>query len=162
MEQRISSIEADVTRAREKALRLLDYRPRSSKEIERRLAKAGFAQEVVEETLKRLEELGLIDDLQFARVWINHRKALGKTRIKWELRQKGVSNDVVEEALSAVDPEMEYQSAVKAARSRWGKDKDPDKRTRRRRLAAFLQRKGFGWDVINGVLNELSPERSGD
>ena len=158
MEQRISSIEADVTRAREKALRLLDYRPRSSKEIERRLAKAGFAEEVVEETLRRLDELGLIDDRQFARMWINRRKALGKTRIKWELRQKGVSNDVVEEALLAVDPETEYRSAVEAARVRWEKDRSPDERTRRRRLAAYLQRKGFGWDVISGVLNELSGE----
>lgn len=154
MEQRISSIE----KAKEKALRLLDYRPRSRKEIERRLAKAGFEQEVVEETLKRLEDLGLIDDLQFARMWIKHRKALGKTRIKWELRQKGVSNGVVEEALLAVDPETEYQSAVEAARSRWARDNSPDERTRRRRLAAYLQRKGFGWDVINAVLNELSGE----
>ena len=154
MEERIGSIE----KAKEKALRLLDYRPRSSKEIERGLAKAGFAEEVVEETLRRLEELGLIDDLQFARMWIKHRRAMGKTRIKWELRQKGVSNDVVKEALSEVDPETEYQSAVGAARSRWERDKDPDQRARRRKLAAYLQRKGFGWDVINGVLNELSGE----
>ena len=154
MEQRISSIEA----AKEKALRLLDFRPRSKKEIERSLAKAGFAEEVVAETLKRLEDLGLIDDRRFARMWVNHRKALGKTRIKWELRQKGVSNDVVEEALSRIDPETEYQSAVEAARSRWEKDRSPDERTRRRRLASYLQRKGFGWDVINGVLNELGGE----
>jgi regulatory protein len=154
LEQRISSIE----KAKEKALRLLDYRPRSSKEIERRLMKAGFEEEVVAETLRRLEEVGFIDDAEFARMWINHRKAVGKTRIKWELRQKGVSTEVVEEALSGIDPETEYQSAMKAARARWAKDKSPDERTRRRRLAAHLQRKGFGWDVINSVLNELSGE----
>ena len=154
MEQRISSIE----KAKEKALRLLDYRPRSSKEIERRLMKAGFEEEVVAEALRRLEEVGLIDDAEFARMWINHRKAVGKTRIKWELRQKGVSTEVVEEALSGIDPETEYQSAMKSARVRWAKDKSPDERTRRRRLVAHLQRKGFGWDVINSVLNELSGE----
>lgn len=148
-----------IAKAKEKALRLLEYRPRSRMEIVHRLRRAGFAEDIVEETLKRLEDLGLIDDTQFSRMWVNHRlasKAMGKTRIKWELRQKGVPTEVAEEALSAVDAETEYQSAANVARRRWQKDGSSDERTRRRRLASFLRRQGFDWDVINKVLNELS------
>ena len=91
-----------ITKAKERALKLLEYRARSRVEIERRLAKAGFAEDIIEETLARLETLGLIDDVQFSQSWVNHRmagKPMGKTRIKWELRQKGIAPNLVDEAL---------------------------------------------------------------
>lgn len=148
-----------VSKAREKALKLLEYRARSRAEIARRLIRAGFAEDVVEETLERLEGLGFVNDEEFSRTWVNHRlggKPMGRARIRWELRQKGVPNDVVEEALSAVDADTEHQSAMDAARRRWEKDNDPDERSKRRRLASYLRRQGFGWDTITEVLNELS------
>ena len=150
-----------VAKAREKALRLLDFRARSRAEISRRLSAAGFAEDIVEETLERLERAGLVDDGQFAKAWVGHRsagKGMGRARIKWELRQKGVSNEVVEEALSAVDGETERRSALEAARRRWAKDSSPDDRTKRRRIAAYLRRQGYDWSVITAVLNELGME----
>lgn len=149
-----------VEKAKERALRLLDYRARSRTEVAQRLRRAGFADEVVEETLERLEALGLIDDSQFAGMWVNHRlagKAMGKTRIKWELRQKGIQKETVEEALAAVDADQQYESAMRLAVSRWDKD-SPDERAQRRRLASYLRRRGFDWDTINRVLDELASE----
>ncbi|HUV04614.1 MAG TPA: RecX family transcriptional regulator [Armatimonadota bacterium] len=151
-----------LTKAKEKALRLLEYRPRSRAELARRLSQAGFAEDIVEETLTRLADLGLIDDVQFSRSWVRHRlagKAMGKTRIKWELRQKGIPTEVAEEALSAVDAYTEHQLALDAARRRWEKYNESDERTRRRRLASFLRRQGFDWDVITKIINELSADR---
>lgn len=150
-----------VVKAKARALKLLEYRARSRMEIARRLRRAGFAEDVVEETLTRLEDLGLVDDAEFARSWVNHRlagKVMGKARIKWELRQKGVPTDVAEEALSAVDTDAERQSAIDAAKRRWQKDSSPDERTRRRRLASFLRRQGFDWETITEALNELSTD----
>lgn len=149
-----------VEKAKERALRLLDYRARSRTEVAQRLRRAGFADEVVEETLERLEALGLIDDSQFAGTWVNHRlvgKAMGKTRIKWELRQKGIQKETVEEALAAVDADQQYESAMRLAVSRWDKD-SPDEPAQRRRLASYLRRRGFDWDTINRVLDELASE----
>ena len=154
-----------VAKARERALRLLDFRARSRAEISRRLSAAGFAEDIVEETLERLERVGLVDDGQFAKAWVGHRsagKGMGRARIKWELRQKGVSNEVVEEALSAVDGETERRSALEAARRRWAKDSSPDDRTKRRRIAAYLRRQGYDWSVITAVLNELGMEAEPD
>ncbi len=150
-----------VAKARERALRLLDYRARSRTEIARRLARAGFEEDVIEETLSRLEGIGLVDDAHFSKAWVNHRlagKGMGKTRIRWELRQKGVSQEVAEEALSAIDEETEHQSALDKARRRWEKDTDPDERKKRHRLASYLQRQGYDWGVISTILNELSTE----
>ena len=161
-EELLSIVRAEqVSKARERALRLLDFRPRSRMEISRRLSAAGFADDIVEETLERLERVGLIDDGQFAKAWVGHRsagKGMGRARIKWELRRKGVSNEEVEEALSAVDDETERRSALETARRRWERDGDQDDRMKRRRLSAYLRRQGYDWSVISAVVNELGME----
>jgi regulatory protein len=150
-----------VSKAKERALKLLDYRQRSRSEISRGLARAGYEEDVIAEVLERLESMGLIDDAQFSRAWVNHRlsgKPMGKMRIKWELRQKGVPAEAAEEALAAVDADSEYESAREAARKRWEKDKEPDRHVKRRKLASFLYRQGFQWETINRVVSELSQE----
>lgn len=147
-----------VSKAKDRALTLLEYRVRSKVEISRRLIKAGFSEDVIEEVLARLETVGLVDDEQFSQSWVNHRlsgNAMGKKRIKWELRQKGVSIEIVDEALSSIDDDMEYKSAMESARRRWAKDKCMDEYTKRRRLVSYLQRQGFAWNVINQVVNGL-------
>lgn len=152
-----------VSKAKERALTLLDYRPRSRAEIERRLRSAGFEEEVIEETLARLDELGLIDDREFTRGWVNHRlagKPMGRTRIKWELKQKGVSVDLAEEAVSEIDHDTEHRSALEAARRRWSRDRDEDTGEKKRRLGAYLRRQGFDWETIKSVINELTEETS--
>lgn len=150
-----------VTKAKDRALTLLEYRKRSRAEIAHRLTRAGFAEDVIEEVATRLETMGLIDDADFSQSWVNHRLAgapMGKARIRWELRQKGVADEVVQEAISAIDADTEFQTAIDAARRRWEKDRNADEPTRRRRLASFLQRQGFGWEVITKVVNLLLEE----
>jgi len=150
-----------LAKARERALNLLSYRARSRKELARRLSRAGYDEDVVEETLSRLEDRGLVDDAQFSQSWVNSRisvKGLGKTRVRWELRQRGVASEVVEEALSSVDPDEERELASDAARRRWEKDSDPDLRAKRRRVASYLQRQGFEWPLVSEVMEKLVQE----
>jgi regulatory protein len=150
-----------LAKAKERALNLLEYRDRSRVEIARRLRQAGYAEDIIEEVLGRLSDIGFVDDARFSRSWVESRsvaRGIGKARIKWELRQKGVEADLVEEATSEIDEETEYQSAARAARAKWGKDHNPDASAKRRRLASYLQRQGFGWDVIKRVVDELAGE----
>lgn len=154
-----------VAKAKDRALTLLEYRSRSRVEIERRLTRAGFTEDVILEALARLENIGLIDDAQFSQSWVNHRiagKPMGRRRIQWELRQKGVAPEVAEEALSSIDDDQEYQSAKESATRRFNKESGADERTRRRKVAAFLQRQGFGWEVITKVINELTTDPEQD
>jgi regulatory protein len=150
-----------VSKAKERALGLLGYRPRSRAELTQRLSRAGYAEDIIEEAVSRLEDIGLIDDAQFSRSWVNSRvsgKGIGKARIKWELRRKGVASDVVEEALSELSPDAERELASDAASRRWERDKDTDERAKRRRVASYLRRQGFEWQVITEVLDNLARE----
>src|SRR5215210_5330882 len=90
--------------AMERAGRLLSVRARTTKEIRDRLTEADFDGDVVEAAILRLTELGLLDDMDFAREWVRERsvrKGLGPRALEAELALKGVPKDVVMDVLKA-------------------------------------------------------------
>src|SRR5438067_2574192 len=81
------------------AAHFLGTRPRSRWEIERRLRRARASDEVIQGTLEHLVKLGLVDDLAFARWWLEQRDRhapRGQRMVEAELRQHGVGRDVIE------------------------------------------------------------------
>ncbi|WP_027339193.1 RecX family transcriptional regulator [Halonatronum saccharophilum] len=148
----------DFIKAKEAAFKLLSYRQRSRREIEDRLAKKGFDFGVIEGVLKVLDRLNYIDDRKFARAWIRDRitKGFGPWRIKGDLRNKGVAKKIIEEELaSEYDFGLEYDLALKYAKKKEGRYLGLDDIERRYKLSGVLKRKGFSFEVINNVLDDL-------
>ncbi|MDO8683590.1 MAG: regulatory protein RecX [Armatimonadota bacterium] len=149
-----------VQRARQVALNLLGYRPRSRQELTRRLLLKGYPDDVVEEALTALADVDLINDEKFSKDWVASRleqRPMGKVRIAWELRQKGIPPELVEEAVEAVDSETEYELALGLAQRKIKHIGAEASDEERRRLASFLRRRGFSWDVTNRVVGEVMP-----
>lgn len=136
------------------ALRLLSLRPRSEAEVVARLRRFLKA-EVVEEVLAHLRQKGLVDDLGFARFWRENREGFsprGKRLLQQELRQKGVSLEVVAQALEGLDEE---ENALRAARRQRPRPGEPPEDFRRR-LGNFLLRRGFSYEVSRRVTKDLT------
>ncbi|NDJ63227.1 MAG: RecX family transcriptional regulator [Chloroflexi bacterium] len=145
----------DVVRATDRAARYLSYRPRSRHEVRTYLIDKEFADPVVEAALAKLERLGYLDDVAFARFWVEQRtmfKPLGPHALRYELRQKGIANAIIDEALAAVDAES---AAYQAAASRLQRLRGTDRRTFEAKIGAYLQRRGFRYDVIRTTLAQL-------
>lgn len=140
------------------ACRFLSYRPRSEQEVRQRLLRQGYDDACIQPTMVRLKELGIIDDAQFARLWVDNRDDLrprGRRLIKMELRQKGLSQDIIEQAVGDLDEtEAAYRAAEKKARSLPTNDYD----TFRKRLAAHLGRRGFGYETMNTTIERIWKE----
>ncbi len=150
----------EVRRARESALTLLDYRERTEKELERRLLQKGYSEDIVTQVVEQLENVDLVNDERYAAGWVANRIAsrpMGRTRMNWELRRKGIAPEMAEAALEQVDEEKEYEMALELAEKKLGGESVKDRETKRK-LSDFLQRRGFNWDVISRVLNRLAPE----
>jgi SOS response regulatory protein OraA/RecX len=81
----------------------------------------------------------------------------GRRALTWELRQKGLDAETVADAAATVDDASEREGAMAAARSRLGRLAGADRREARRKMTAFLQRRGFAWDTIHGILDEILP-----
>lgn len=149
-----------LARARDRAFLLLSYRPRTEKEVRDRLARAEYEDDVIEEVIAKLYELDFLNDKAFAERFVENRMAarpVGRRALTWELRKKGLDAETVAEAAASVDDEMEREGALEAARSRAGRLAGLEPREARRKLVAFLQRRGFAWDTIHGVLDEIIP-----
>ena len=149
------------------ALRLLEARPRSERELRTRLQRKEFAPEHIDAAIKRLRELELLDDAQFARLWIANRQNLsprGAQALRQELHAKGVDRQVVEQVITTnidVDTEREACAAV-ARRALHKYAKEPDRLTFQRKFGAFLQRRGFSFETIKPILAELWQEIRGE
>lgn len=140
------------------ALRLLKYRPRSKAELKSRLLIKGFPLEVIEEVLTKLGEEGLIDDLIFALFWRESREKFNP-RSRWlvekEIKEKGVEPEIVEKATQGWDEEeCAYRAGLKKVRILKGKDYE----TFRKKLAGFLRRRGFSWEIIRRTIQRLWQE----
>jgi len=158
--------------AYEQALRLLEYRARSAAELRRGLLRKGAPAADVDAAIEKLRDQKLIDDDDFARQFART-KMLGagasRHRILQELGRKGVARDVADRAIELLREEdgLDPSAGIhRVARKKWASLASLDDFTRRRRLYAFLARRGFNPDEIRSAMQALgadaeSPSSSG-
>lgn len=145
--------------AYQKALHFLSYRPRSSAEVRQNLTKREIAEPIVEETIARLQRAGLVNDQEFARAWVENRSTFrprGKSALRMELRQKGLSDEIVQSVLEeGVDEEaLACEAARKQARRYAGLEWP----VFRQKLSGFLARRGFSYTTLAPVVSKVWKE----
>ena len=163
-ESQLESLRKDEDRAAAKsaALRLLGTRPRSVKELRDRLLEKEFAEGTIQPVLDQLTRAGLLDDDQFARMFIRHTLKLrpaGRIVLRRRLLLRGVDARTADRALDEEMPDPQEHALVVARqllRRARGSSKAGDPAIRRR-LAAGLARRGFTWAVISNTLRTVLP-----
>jgi regulatory protein len=124
----------------------LTGRARSRKELADKLAQRNVPGDIAERLLDRFTEVGLIDDADFARMWVEGRqsaKGLARRALAQELRRKGVADEVAREALDGLDPAAERAAGRDLVRRKLRSMSRLDDQVKMRRLVAMLARKGY-------------------
>lgn len=133
--------------AHSQALNYLSYRPRSIAEVRSYLAGRGVAESGIDQVVERLESVGLLDDAAFARYWVENRvrfRPKGLVALRYELRNKGIGEEIIEDALDVVDvADGAYRAAQRKARQL----QQVDHQTFMHKLVPYLARRGFPYDV---------------
>lgn len=139
-------------------LRAIARRAHGKREIARKLERKGHHARAIAAAVERLARDGLLDDLEFATAYIaaKHERGRGPVRLRHDLTRLGVATDVVAAALAQLreashDP-LEHPRALAARRIRQLNGLPAD--TRRRRLTAFLARRGYGGSEARQVVEE--------
>jgi regulatory protein len=154
--------EAILRKARAYALLLLRYRPRTEKEFRDKLTRKGFSETIICRVMEEFRKKGALDDLRFARLLCDHRltvKKIGPAKIAHELREKGVDKTIIQEALSEADVggQTQYESAKACAVKKADvlRKKDMSAYVLRGKVANYLARKGYDYELIARVVREL-------
>jgi regulatory protein len=142
------------------ALRILAARPRSENQLRERLMSKTWAdEELVEECIARLKELGYINDRSFAENYANHRlqmRPAGRSRIRQELSRKEVARETIDEALDVVFEEKSEESLIdRAIEKRIRLNGRPRTPQESKKLFDHLLRRGFDYGLIIRKLRDL-------
>lgn len=140
------------------ALRFLERRARTEKELRQKLADKKISSEDIDSVIKKLKDYGYINDEKFVRDFQRTKddyKPMGKHRIKMELYQKGVPKEIIETVYAT--REKEYDLALRAAETHLRQYANLDRETFYRRMSGFLARRGFDYAIIKKVINDLKP-----
>ncbi|MBI1282428.1 MAG: RecX family transcriptional regulator [Anaerolineaceae bacterium] len=144
-----------VVQAVNTAAHFLSYRPRSEQEIRRNLKEKDTPAEVIDAAIEKMSAMGYLDDAAFARYWVDNRsqfKPLSHRALRQELRQKGLADAVINEALGELS---ESDLAYKAAETQVRKLRNRTVKEFKTKINAFLQRRGFSYSTTQDVVRRL-------
>lgn len=143
--------------ARQILLQRLADQPRSRFELGQWLKRKNVPEEVGNRLLDKFEEIGLIDDPAFARMWIESRqrnKGLSRRALASELLHKGIDDEIARAALDQLDPEEELRAAHRLVQKKLRSMAGVSDQVKTRRLLAMLARKGYSGTVAYDVVRD--------
>lgn len=160
-EEKIEALKAEDEREMvyQRALRFLSVRPRSAQEVRQNLQKHHVPAALIEETLERLHRANMVDDLAFARAWVENRtefRPRAPAILRLELQRKGVAEDVIQTILQEMtDVEALALDAARRQARRW---RGLPRQEFYRKMSGFLARRGFSYEVIPSVCAQVWDE----
>ena len=156
-----NSATADVKTVEAAAVRLLAGREHSTEELRRKLARKGYSPQIIEPVIQKLAGKRLVSDERFTSSFVHHhaRRGQGPVRIRAELRQQGIADSQVEEALGSAGIDW-VQLAREVRRRKFGAT-TPRSLGERAKQARFLQYRGFDAEQLRAAFREESGEADG-
>lgn len=161
----LSEIQAaeELFQAKRKALEYLSRRMHSEKELKQKLQMKRFPAETIQKLLDDFRTAGYINDTQFAVAYVAdcmQKRPVGRRSLIQRLRLKGLEKEIIETVLSAtLESGKEESAAIAAARKKLKVSRSQfdklDIHKRRQKMALFLAQRGFEWEIIGTVLDEV-------
>jgi regulatory protein len=163
-ESKIAELKAQDGRevAYQNAIHYLSFRERSQAEIVTHLKQRQIPEEIISEVIERLQRSGLLNDQRFASLWVENRlefRPRGRSALAYELRQKGIQQETIQEALDAYDEEP---AALQAARKYAMRLKKLEWQVFRQKLSAHLARRGFSYEAARTAVSQVWAEQQGE
>lgn len=162
-QERIDAILARdaIDRAVSTAMRALEQRMQTSRELRTRLQRKGFEPPAIDAALERLTNYGYLNDERFAELWIENRQAhrpRGKRMLEHELRQKGIDRQIVEETVGSMEID-DRAAALQVANKQLRRFESLPLPEQKRKLTGILARRGFDFGVIRATLETVFGEQ---
>lgn len=148
----------DLGRAYQYALNLLSRKSYTIAQLYEKLESKEYELTIIQEVLKRLVDVGLLNDEQYTISYINHHAIMGKkgpNKIKQELLQKGISDRIINQYLTAYEDETQIEHATKIANQLIRTNRKYGPHFIKQKIQQHLMTKGFNLSVIEAAINNV-------
>ena len=158
-EENLKSILKDemFLKGKNKALNILSKASQSEKKIREKL-RDDFEEDTIDDVIDFLKKYNFINDNELASKIVNTNVNLnkyGKNKIKQNLYNKGIEKSAIDEAISEIDQDAEFENALYLAEKRYARVKNEGPKKAYAKVANHLAYKGFNYDIIKSVLNKI-------
>ncbi|OWZ83115.1 regulatory protein RecX [Natranaerobius trueperi] len=138
-----------------RAIKFMTHRQKTTKEMRDYLLKKGYDLKIVEKVINRLYEFDFLNDYNFAKEYVyskvfNTNTPIGPKRIRLELKHKGIDKEIIDKIVNDISHEEEMDLAKKLICK---KNIEIVDLKVKRKLAVYLERRGFSEDAILKLLN---------
>lgn len=139
------------------SLRYISYRPRSEKEVydylvEKQKRSKYLDEKTIAQIMQRLTDYQFVDDRQFTRFWLEHRKK-GRRILKMELKQKGIEPETIDEISSEIDLDLKEKNLMEKLIEKKGRSlKNETPQKAKEKTIAYLMRRGFNYEDVKKAL----------
>ena len=153
-----NAVEADNTQyAFDSAVNLLSFKMRTKKEIYNKLLDKKIDEDAVEKAIKKLEDYGYINDEEYAVLFVQSAVSearYGKKVVEYKLKQKGISDDIIDKTMLIFNQDEERGIASKHYWTLKEKYKKEEPMKRKSKIYSNMARRGFSYDIINSLIAE--------
>lgn len=145
---------------KETALKIIERTLKTEKEVEIKLRQKGFEENLIDKAINFLKKYDFVNDNKYIKCYVKEKiKKDGKNKIKYNLMKKGIREDLIEKELNEVniDKQQYYNTLMELARKKYEilSKKEADKLKVKKKICDYLLRKGYLWEEIKPVLNDL-------
>ncbi|MBQ8997102.1 MAG: recombination regulator RecX [Clostridium sp.] len=153
---KVIAYEDELSTAKNKAMNILNRTAISEKKLREKLS--DYDEDIINEVINKLKEYKFLNDKDLAKRISNdnlHLSRFGRNKIKQNLYRKGICKEDIENTIEEIDSDVEFENALYLGKKRYDKLKGQDNNVKYQKISQHLAYKGFNYDIIKRVLNEL-------
>ena len=151
---------------KQRAFLYLGRRQHSTSELRTKLKQKGYETELVNEVIDDLKSKNYLDDTEFAKMFVEEKlklKLWGEQKLRSELIKRGIKSDIISDVLrTIISDENQVNNALILATKKYNtlRNRNPDKYVIKKKLITFLNSRGYDYDIIKDVCDELIKEEN--
>lgn len=155
-------MDSDYSKARDTALNILSRKSITSHLLKDAIIQKGYADIIADEVIRELTELGYVDDENYAHMYLEYcrEKMWGKKKIRYEMKQKGLSDENIETVLQTYNEDDIISDMAEIIVSKYSACDLGDIKTKAK-ITRYFASRGFDFSKIDSAIN-LAKEISGE
>lgn len=145
---------SDLETALKKAINLVTKRLKTEHEMREYLHQKGYDEDTIDAVILKLKSYSYIDDYDYTVAFVaTHKNDTGRKKLRYDLKNRGVPDTIIEEVLEHIPNEEERDTAKRLA-VKYLKNKSLDEKTKKS-LSNYLYSRGFEWDTYADIIGQL-------